>query len=336
MLERPPMRGTRSMEGRLPLSYVLPLKAAQSFHYPDLTAELAALAGLVSEVIVVDGSYPDVFAAHAAAWSETVSHLRPEVRCASGKAAGVLTGLRHATCEVVVLADDDVRWDEAGLRAALALAADADVVVPQNHFAPAPWHARWDTARTLVARALGGDFPGTLVVRRAPLAAAGGYDGNCLFENLELMRTVEAIGGRVRRAPGLYVRRLPPTSRHFYSQRVRQAYDEFARPAVLVTELLVLPVVAVLVARRRYRALALGAGAVVTLAEVGRRRAGGARVFPRDAALFAPLWLAERAVCSWVAVAQRLLAGGTPYAGGVLRKAANPPRVLRRRFQASV
>ncbi|UKJ64983.1 hypothetical protein H1Q78_06375 [Cellulosimicrobium cellulans] len=30
------------------------------------------------------------------------------------------------------------------------LASHAEVVVPQNVFAPMPWHARWDTARSLV------------------------------------------------------------------------------------------------------------------------------------------------------------------------------------------
>lgn len=313
----------------LSLSYVLPMKAAERCDDPELTGYLRDLARH-AEVLVVDGSAPAVFDLHHRSW-DFVRHLPvdPAIACRSGKVAGVLTGLREARGEVVVLADDDVRWDPEGLERAVALTRDAHLVVPQNHFAPLPWHARWDTARTLLARLTGGDFPGTLVVRRNVLLATGGYDGDCLFENLELIRTVEAAGGTARWCPDLYVRRLPPTARHFWSQRVRQAYDEFARPVRLIAALAVLPAAGAAVHRRALRSLALATATSVALAEAGRRRAGGRRYFPASAALLAPVWLLERAVCSWVALYQRLVLGGTPYAGSRLAKAANSRRALR-------
>jgi hypothetical protein len=46
-------------------------------------------------------------------------------------------------------------------------------------------------------------------------------------------------------------------------------------------------------------------------------------VFPATAALLAPVWLAERGVCAWLAVGERLLFGGVRYAGGRIRRAAN-------------
>jgi hypothetical protein len=110
---------------------------------------------------------------------------------------------------------------------------------------------------------------------------------------------------------------------------VRQAYDDFAQPARLAVELAVLPAVVAAIAGRRLRWLGVGAAAVVALAETGRRRAGGARVFPRTAALWAPLWLAERAVCVWLAIGARLR-GGVRYSDGRLRRAAHSPRWLRR------
>jgi hypothetical protein len=42
--------------------------------------------------------------------------------------------------------------------------------------------------RTLLNRASGGDWPGTLGVRRSALQRTGGYDGSAMFENLELVR----------------------------------------------------------------------------------------------------------------------------------------------------
>lgn len=155
--------------------------------------------------------------------------------------------------------------------------------------------------------------------------AERGYDGDVLFESLELIRTIAAGGGTVRRAPDLYVGRRPPTARHFRSQRVRQAYDDSARPFRLAAEAAVLPVVLVLMRRRRPAGVAALAVASMLTAEVGRRRSGGTAVFPSTGSWWAPLWLAERAACVRVAIGRRL-GGGVRYGDGrILRAAAHPP-----------
>ncbi len=107
------------------------------------------------------------------------------------------------------------------------------------------------------------------------------------------MRTVRAAGGTVLTPLDLYVARRPPTTAHFASQRVRQAYDDFAIPA--------------------------------------RRRAGGAERFSLSGSLLAPLWVVERSISSWLAVAARLR-GGVRYGDRRLRHAATPMRRLRRRY----
>jgi hypothetical protein len=163
----------------------------------------------------------------------------------------------------------------------------------------------------------------------------GGYSADVLFENLELMRTVRAAGGRVASPLDLYVMRRPPTSRRFWSQRVRQAYDEFARPWRLVASLMVMPAAIVSLGRRRARPLVAGALATIGLAEFGRRRAGGTAVFPLTASLLAPLWVLERALCSWIALAERIT-GGCRYGGTRVRLAATPVRRLEARFEARV
>ena len=242
------------------VSYVLPLRRWRPEPLEELTAYLGWLAPR-SQVIVVDGSSPEIFARHREAWGGLVSHIPvdPAHRGRYGKVNGVLTGVEAASQERVVMADDDVRYDEPALRRVATLLGDADLVRPQNYFDPLPWHARWDTARTLLNRALGADYPGTLAVRRSVLLAAGGYDGDALFENLELIRTVKAAGGRVVSPLDLYVRRIPSSAEHFWSQRVRQAYDDFALPARMTVELALLPATAAALLRRRPSALALSA-----------------------------------------------------------------------------
>ena len=166
----------------------------------------------------------------------------------------------------------------------------------------------------------------------------GGYDGDVVFENLELSRTVRAAGGREELARSLFVARVPPTVRHFWSQRVRQAYDDLAQPTRLLLEAAILPLMAVVSRRMQRRSgwrglvtagLTAG-GLVVAVAELGRRRDGGAEVFPRTSALWAPAWTLERAVCVWIAVLRRLT-GGVPYGGQRLVTAAHSVRHLQRR-----
>ena len=319
-------------ETRLPCTYVLPLRSERALSSGELTGYLAWVAAR-AETIVVDGSPTAVFEEHARAWGAFVRHVAPAAGLATamGKVGGVLTGVRMASHECLIIADDDVRYDAAALSRVVAELEDADIVRPQNFFDPLPWHAAWDTGRTLLNRISGGDWPGTLGVRRSVIEATGGYDGRAMFENLELVRTVRAAGGREAVPLDLYVARRPSSSSHFWSQRIRQAYDELARPLRLGTQLALLPTAVAIGALGGAGWLLATVACVVLGAESGRRRAGGRRVFPTATSFYAPLWLAERAVCSWLALGMRAYQGGVTYRGRVLSHAATPMRTLRAR-----
>ena len=202
------VRPTRSQPeelsgGVLGATYVLPLRWRSDEGLDDLAEYLHETSRLLDEVIVVDGSERELFERHSAAFGGAVRHIRPApLGSAMGKVDGVLTGVREARHDAVVIADDDVRYDEDALRRTVAMLEEADLVRPQNYFDPLVWHARFDTGRSLLNRCFSGDlsdpaadFPGTLGVRRAKFTAMGGYDGDAMFENLELIRTVRAAGG---------------------------------------------------------------------------------------------------------------------------------------------
>jgi hypothetical protein len=316
------------------LSYVLPLRCeAGGCDHDDLRAYLEGLAPLL-EVIVVDGSPPGILAEHRGMWPAGVRHLLPDAEpvVANGKVGGVTSGIRAASYETVILADEDVRYRPEQLREIGERMRTADLVVPDNAFDPSTaWHARWDTARTLLNRAVGHDYPGTLAVRRSTFHRIGGYDGDVLFENLELIRTVRAFGSIVRAAPDVIVARRPPSTTAFLGQRIRQAYDDLAQPVRLVTHLALLPATIVLARRRSWGTLGTAAAVAVGLAEIGRRRHGGRDAYPPSASFFAPAWLAERAICVWVAVGSRVSLGGCRYRGRTIRRAATSRRALRRR-----
>ena len=312
------------MNSRQALSYILPIYRDS----PEKDGELRDYLSWLSahaEVIVVDASPPDIYRSHADWQCDLRLPPAPHLKVLNGKAWGVLTGLEVAPNDRVVIADDDVRYDAEGLAQIAGLLDFADVVRPQNYFAPLPWHAHWDTGRILLNRLTGGDWPGTLGLRKSRLGP--GYQRDCLFENLQMVRSVVASGGREALADDVYVRRLPPTTRHFLSQRVRQAYDEWARPARLAIQLSLLPAV-VSIALWRPRLLPAVAAGVVACAEVGRRKAGGAAYFSALSSLMAPVWLVERAVGAWLAVGARLLFGGVHYHGVVIREPATSVAAL--------
>lgn len=324
---------------KLDLSYVVPIRWRDGTQRDELAEYLERIAPHCAEVIVVDGSEADVFAANAAVFAGHVTHVpvAEGEESLMGKVSGVRTGVRLASHGRVVIADDDVRYQPEALRRAAELLDDHDLVRPQNYFDRLPWHARWDTARTLLNRSLGRDYPGTLAVRRSRMLAMGMYDGDVLFENLELIRTVRAHGGSVASPLDLYVARVPPSAAHFWGQRTRQAYDDFALPLRMALWLAVLPLLAL---DRRFckpevdksawpRRVLAAAALAVAAAEVGRRRAGGARVFPATSSLLAPVWILERGVCAWLAVLQRLRFGGVRYGDSVIPVAAHSERRLR-------
>ncbi|HLH47114.1 MAG TPA: glycosyltransferase [Acidimicrobiales bacterium] len=317
-------------------SYVLPIASARP---ADIGLDgYLAWVGSLCDLVVVDDSPPDVFAEHHRRWSRYGRHVAPQERTLCGKVGNVLTGLRLAAHDRVVVADDDVRYG-AELFELVARLDQADVARPQNYFLDLPWHAVWDSGRSLLNRLLGGDWPGTLAVRRTPLLAAGGYAGDVLFENYELCRTVEAAGGRHVLAVDVFVGRVPPSARHFLGQRVRQAYDEWARPVRMASFLAVAPALALAGARwgraGASRAAALLGLLAIGAAEGGRRRAGATSVFPLRCSLAAPLWVAERSICSWAAVVARLR-GGVVYRDRRIERAALSDSERARRVAAAL
>ncbi|MGI8737928.1 MAG: glycosyltransferase [Candidatus Eremiobacter antarcticus] len=307
----------------------MPLRTESLHGLDELTSYLDSLHGL--QVIVVDGSPPAIFSEHARRWGVRVWHMppRPHISGRNGKVRGVLTGLAVSTHDKVIIADDDVRYDSDALAAVLAALDRYDVVRPQNYFLSLPWHAVCDTARTLLNRVSGGDWPGTLGVRRRALL--DGYDADVLFENLELENTVIANGGRALVAYDVYVGRRAPTTKQFWSQRVRQAYDEFARPHRLAAALAVVPAVGMSMAGRRYKALLVAAILCMVGAEAGRRKAGGHRYFPALASVAAPVWVLERGLCAWIALLLKVGFGGVRYGEARIAKAASAVKELRAR-----
>jgi hypothetical protein len=285
------------------------------------------LADAGCDVLVVDGSPPDVFAAHGEAWRGACSHapVDPQYKYLNGKVNGIHTGVALSAHERIILADDDIRYTPEDVRRMIELLGDDEMVRPQNYLRPLPVWARTEAARMLINRAwiAEGDYPGTLGVRRSAMLRVGHYDGDVLFDNEEIVRHFRARGASVRYARDLFVLKRPPSFRKWIEQRPRQAYEDFVMRAktIFFAALPVALALAWLVGGWRV-ALAFSAAVACGSSLVAARGLGdgATRFFPPWLCLYAPLWIAERAASTYWAFYWRVARGGYPFGDKLLAK----------------
>ena len=285
------------------------------------------LAGAGCAVLVVDGSPPEVFAAHGAAWRGACSHapVDPQYKYLNGKVNGIHTGVALAAHERIILADDDIRYTPADVRRMIALLDAHEMARPQNYLSPLPLWARTEAARMLINRAwiAEGDYPGTLGVRRGAMRRVGHYDGDVLFDNEEIVRHFRARGADIAYARDFFILKRPPTFGKWIEQRPRQAYEDFVMRAKTFFFAALPPALALAWLAAGWRALLVSAALVAcgaaALAACGLSD-GAARFFPPWLCLYAPLWVAERAVSTYWAFYWRVTRGGYPFGDKLLAK----------------
>lgn len=280
------------------------------------------------EVLVVDGSPPEVFEAHARAWAGACRHVGvdPKYKYLNGKVNGVHTGVDLARCERIVLADDDIRYTADDIARACALLERHEMIRPQNYLAPLPPWARTESARMLINRGTlrAGDYPGTCAFRRSTCLRVGHYDGDVLFDNEEIVRHFALSGADVLCATDFFILKRPPTFAKWMEQRPRQAYEDFVMWGKTALFASLIPAALLL-------GLLVGAGAAlafvgfVALAATlvalrGLLRDHAYRFFPAQTALYAPLWVLERALSVYWAFYWRARYGGYPFGAALLSK----------------
>lgn len=312
------------------VTYVLPIRRAEA--RPDEIVEVAAYLKSIHpachQIIVADGSSPEIFEAHARAWGAWCTHVQtdPHYHFLNGKVDGVFTGTDLAGTNKIIVGDDDVRYTPPQIQRMSALLDHHDYVKPQNYFDPLPLHARIETARMLINRAIleTGDYPGTCGFRKSVFQRIGAYDGDVLFENEEMFRHFALNGADICCADDFFVRKLPPSLQKFLEQRPRQSYEDLVMRGKTLLFASFYPVAAALglLASRRAAAAYLGgcSAAAVGLALIGRAKRGGARHFSAASCLFAIPWILERGVSVYLALFWRTTRGGLPYWGRIVPK----------------
>ena len=311
-------------------TYLLPIRRGTfgPAEAQQLAEYFRALTEAGCDVLVVDGSPPEVFAEHDEVWRTLCRH-EPVDRSfgfLNDKVNGIHTGVNLAVTEKVILADDDIRYAPVEIDRVCELLDEFEVVRPQNFLAPLPWWGRMEAARMLINRATlrTADYPGTCAFRRETMLRVGPYDGDVLFDNEEIIRHFAREGATVNYAINLFVRKRPPTFRKWLEQRPRQAYEDFALRAKTAL-FFAIPLLAVASAAFfGFKGVAiwlalvfLGASA---LALTGLLRGKARQYFPWPVVFSAPLWVLERALSTYWALYWHLARGGYPFGDKILSK----------------
>lgn len=310
-------------------TYLFPIKASriEPERIRDLNNYWKKLSRLKCEVLVVDGSAEEIFEFHKKVFFNC-RHIAvdPQYTFLNGKVNGLITGVKEARHEFIIMGDDDIRYESEDIYRMLEGLKKYDLVRPQNYFDPNPFWTKIDTGRILLNRAYfpEGDFPGTFGFRRSIFLAAWPYDGDVLFDNEELVKHLQNRGANILFDTNFFIRRLPPSLEKWMEQRPRQAYEDFVMTNRTAFFLACLPAILLLGTRRGKGAatlLAAGiAGFSIVKAQKGRNTGEAQKFLPVNTLFYAPLWVLERSLSIYLALYWRIFKGGYPFGDRIIKK----------------
>jgi hypothetical protein len=119
-------------------TYLLPIRRTSFSENEanDLAAYFVELNQAGYEILVIDGSLPEIFDKHHEVWSSVARHEKVDRRFGylNDKVNGVHTGVDCASSAKIILADDDIRYTMREVEQICAWLDDFEVVRPQNYF----------------------------------------------------------------------------------------------------------------------------------------------------------------------------------------------------------
>ena len=277
----------------------------------DLAAYLSGLAVAGCEVVVVDASPASVFETNdrVLRWVSRHVAARPRHRSFSGTIDVVRTAIDVSTCDKIIVAEENVRYDSEAIDSVCELLDTHEVVEPQDYFDPLPWWIGIEAGRMLVHRGVEPlpDHGATFGMRKSTVRGIRGVD--VAWSNSDdPVRHLTSQGAEVFSACDVFVRRMPPPLHDWLRDRPKQAGDDFAMPVKTAFFFALLPMAMLLAVIGGIRLAGGYAGAIAlsSLVLAIRGRAGNATFFPLRACFSAPLWVLERSISVYWALLQKV------------------------------
>jgi hypothetical protein len=277
----------------------------------DLASYLSTISIADCEVIVVDGSPSPIFERNRAVLRWVSRHVaaRPRHRNFTGGIDAVRTAVDVSSCDKIIVADENVRYQTDAIESVCELLDLHEVVEPQDYFEPLPWWSGIEAGRMLVHRGVEPlpDHGATFGIRKSSVRGLRGVD--IAWSNGEdAVRRLASQGAEVFSACDVFVRRLPPPLDHWLRDRPRQADGDFSMPVKTAFFFALLPVAIIFAAIGGIRLAGGYAGAIAlgSMVLALRGRGGATTFFPFRACLCAPLWVLERSVSVYWALFRKL------------------------------
>ena len=292
-------------------SYVVLVQGASSStgDLRELATYLSTLSVASCDVVILDPSPRLQFELNSRVlrWVGRHVAVRAEHR-APGGVDIVRAASAHAACEKVIVAADDIRYTAEAVGQLCDLLDMHEVVEPQDYLDPLPWWGGIEAGRILLHRGVEPhpDHGRTFGFRRSALRALRALAPATTAD--AQVRRLAAIGAEVHPAGDVFVRRQPVPFREWLATRARYANDDFELPIKSAFFFALVPLLVLLSVLGGIRLAGSYAG-IIAAASIGlaiRGRLGATSVFPLRACLFAPLWVAERSVSVYWALAQKL------------------------------
>src|SRR3954451_13537156 len=146
----------------------------------DLGSYLSTLAVAGCEVIVIDDSPAPAFENNRRVLRWVSRHIaaRPRHRNFSGTIDVVRTAIDVSTCDKIIVAEENVRYDGEAVDQICELLDLHEVVEPQDYFDPLPWWIGIEAGRMLVHRGVEPlpDHGATFGMRKSSIRGLRGVD----------------------------------------------------------------------------------------------------------------------------------------------------------------
>jgi hypothetical protein len=304
------MRRKQLKERRASYVVVLDERGLADDDLRDLATYLSTVSLSDADVVVLDPAPRFELERHRRVLRWVARHL------ALGNGLDVIrAAMDAAACDKVIVATHDVRYTLTALEQMMQLLDAHEVVEPQDYFDPLPWWGGIDAGRILVHRGIepGPDHGATFGFRRSAIRGLRIINESA---HDDPVRRLGSRGAEVFAACDVFVRRRPQPLAEWFDARPRIAGDDFALPIKTAFFFAIVPLLLLLGVLGDAR-LAGGYAGVIAFASVAlavRGRIGAQTFFPLRACFFAPLWVFERSVSVYWALARKLRGDVLPMA----------------------